>query len=203
MFLSRSRMCITLLLICLCGFSLQDNVFEITLNKVTKDSVGGRLQYVEPDSGVVWTIILKTSHYVDRKRSNEDVVFHIHPECEFKGSQDNCKIKDINLVDSCDNHIYDNASKMFNTKLPMLIYSIKPNTEEVKKPFAVSFNCYITLRIRRVLVHPTSMLKRLTFDDMKKFGSHRVGNFFPDDDSKDVPLDAMINLMKSDLNKPN
>ena len=201
--ISMTYLLVGLLLFSLSQISIQENTFDIILNKVTKNSVGGRLEYVEPVTGAEWTIIIKTLHHVNAESSEWDVVFNIYPTCIFNDDDQNCEIQNIALIHHCDNHIYENEAMQYNSPLPMTIYELKPNKEVIRTPFAVSMNCFVTFRIQRVLRYETPNLSVLTVKDIEKYGSNAVGTFFPERNPKDVGHDLKyLSKMKGSKTRP-
>ena len=101
-------------------------------------------------SGVKWTFIIKAIELIDAEKSNLDYVWKIFPKCETDNDETACIIKRIQLVSQCDHH--GSVSSQFNKRLPLTIFETSySNGNVIHTPFGVSLNCYVVLRIERVL----------------------------------------------------
>ena len=139
-----------LLLISLCHLSAGNNIFELSLRKISRDDAGGRFEHIEMPEGVKWTLVIKPIELIDEQQSNIDYVWKIFPKCDTGDVESICIIKRIQLVSQCDHH--GSVSSQFNNHLPLTIFETKySNGDVISTPFGVSFNCYAVLRIQYVL----------------------------------------------------
>lgn len=132
-----------------CSLCLCDNIIQLRLQKVAFDISGGKFQHFEKEAGIKWTFVVRPKGLLDAEKSNMEYIWHLIPDCQVEDLEAVCIIKKIELVDQCDHHT--SISAQFNRRLPLTIYE-RPSSGEARfTPFAGYFNCFITMRIQRII----------------------------------------------------